>query len=219
MTSLTKRILGLTTAGAAGLAIFMPGQADAAIMCTFGTLGSCSGTVGKLSFSNFQATGSYEAGDTIGITLSPTSGVYVIANNYNSGAAPNSLTGTGSLMFDVAAAAPGYVLLTASANADTLNQGTPLFTFTSALTGLSSNLVSTGGTAGPNTFNTGVTSTSATISWAQGNTSNEAYASSLRLTTNPPSIEVPGPLPILGAGAMFGFSRRLRRRVSSSNPA
>jgi len=218
MSSLTKRILGLTTAGAAGLAIFMPGQADAAIMCTFGTLGSCSGTVGKLTFSNFQATGSYSAGDSIGITLSPTSGVYVIANNYQTPTSPNSLTGNGSLSFDISAVS-GYAFAKATANADTLNQGTPLFTFTSALTGLSSNLVSTEGTAGPNTFNTGVTSTSATISWAQGNTTNEAYASSLRLTTNPPSIEVPGPLPILGAGAMFGFSRRLRRRVSSSNPA
>jgi hypothetical protein len=29
---------------------------------------------------------------------------------------------------------------------------------------------------------------------------------------------VPGPLPILGAGAAFGFSRRLRRRISNSKP-
>jgi len=28
--------------------------------------------------------------------------------------------------------------------------------------------------------------------------------------------EVPGPLPLLGAGAAFGFSRRLRRRISAS---
>ena len=31
-----------------------------------------------------------------------------------------------------------------------------------------------------------------------------------------PPAEVPGPLPLLGAGAAFGFSRRLRRRVSQS---
>jgi hypothetical protein len=30
--------------------------------------------------------------------------------------------------------------------------------------------------------------------------------------------EVPGPLPLLGAGAAFGFSRRLRRRISTSQP-
>lgn len=217
MTFLAKRILGFTTAGAAGLAIFMPGQANAALNCTFGTLGSCSGTVGKLTFSNFQATGSYEAADTISINVSPTSGVYVIGNVYNPGASM-PLTGSGSLTFDIAATS-GYAFATASANSDLLNQGTPDFTFTSALTGLPTNLVTSGNNDGPHIFNAGVTSTSATISWAQGNPTNEAYASSLRLTTNPPSITVPGPLPILGAGAMFGFSRRLRRRVGSSNPA
>jgi hypothetical protein len=30
------------------------------------------------------------------------------------------------------------------------------------------------------------------------------------------SAEVPGPLPVLGAGAAFGFSRKLRRRISAS---
>ena len=37
----------------------------------------------------------------------------------------------------------------------------------------------------------------------------------------PPAAAVPGPLPLLGAGAAFGFSRRLRRRValrSASKP-
>jgi hypothetical protein len=34
----------------------------------------------------------------------------------------------------------------------------------------------------------------------------------LSLINNP----VPGPLPILGAGAAFGFSRRLRRRINAS---
>jgi hypothetical protein len=32
----------------------------------------------------------------------------------------------------------------------------------------------------------------------------------------PDSAKVPGPLPILGAGMAFGFSRRLRRRVQVS---
>jgi hypothetical protein len=30
---------------------------------------------------------------------------------------------------------------------------------------------------------------------------------------NPPTTAVPGPLPVLGAGAAFGYSRRLRRRI------
>jgi hypothetical protein len=32
----------------------------------------------------------------------------------------------------------------------------------------------------------------------------------------PPSQKVPGPLPLLGLGAAFGFSRRLRRRIATN---
>ena len=32
-----------------------------------------------------------------------------------------------------------------------------------------------------------------------------------------PGDSVPGPLPILGAGAAFGFSRKLRRRINTAN--
>ena len=38
----------------------------------------------------------------------------------------------------------------------------------------------------------------------------------INVVIGPPSTVVPGPLPLLGAGAAFGFSRRLRRRVSLS---
>jgi MYXO-CTERM domain-containing protein len=34
--------------------------------------------------------------------------------------------------------------------------------------------------------------------------------------TPPPSSGVPGPLPLLGLGAAFGFSRRLRRRIATN---
>jgi hypothetical protein len=32
---------------------------------------------------------------------------------------------------------------------------------------------------------------------------------------NPPAATVPGPLPLLGAGAAFGWSRRLRKRIAT----
>jgi MYXO-CTERM domain-containing protein len=32
---------------------------------------------------------------------------------------------------------------------------------------------------------------------------------------NPPTAAVPGPLPLLGIGAAFGWSRRLRKRIST----
>jgi hypothetical protein len=37
----------------------------------------------------------------------------------------------------------------------------------------------------------------------------------IQLVLGSPSASVPGPLPLLGAGAAFGWSRRLRRRIAS----
>ncbi|MFN4867130.1 MAG: hypothetical protein ACK5GZ_12540 [Cyanobium sp.] len=41
--------------------------------------------------------------------------------------------------------------------------------------------------------------------------SGAANASTFGLTIG--AVEVPGPLPVLGAAAAFGYSRRLRRRI------
>jgi hypothetical protein len=38
----------------------------------------------------------------------------------------------------------------------------------------------------------------------------------IHTATTPPTTSTPGPLPVLGAGAAFGVSRRLRRRIKSS---
>jgi hypothetical protein len=218
MPSLVRNLLASATIASAGSALLMAGSAQASISCTFGTLASCAGTVGKLTFSNFQASGSAEPGDLITILLSPNSGVYSISSNYTPSSASNALTGSGNLSFDVSAL-PGFALNTASANSDSDNQASPLFAFTSTLSNLPGGpLVSTGANVGPSSFTSGSTSSSVLISWAQGSSLNEAYGSSLRLTTNPPSITaVPGPLPLLGAGAAFGLSRRLRRRSLAVN--
>lgn len=216
MAPLVRNLLATVTATCAGSAILMAGSAQASLSCTFGSLAACSGTVDNLIFSNFQATGSAESGDIITILKSPLSGVYSISNSYTPTGASNPLAGNGTLSFNVQAK-PGFALATASANSDTLNQGTPNFTFTSTLSGLTgSPLVSTGANAGPQNFTSGTTSSSVLVSWSQGSGLNEAYGSSLRLTTNPPSISVPGPLPLIGVGAAFGASRRLRRRAQNA---
>jgi len=44
-----------------------------------------------------------------------------------------------------------------------------------------------------------------------------AQINSLTVEKQSLPASVPGPLPILGLGAAFGLSRRLRRRVSLSN--
>jgi hypothetical protein len=47
--------------------------------------------------------------------------------------------------------------------------------------------------------------------------SDAAISSSLLAPVIPPSAAVPGPLPLMGAGAAFVWSRRLRRRVKSGS--
>ena len=220
MAHVLRGALAALTVASASSVMLMAGSAHAGLTCTFGSLASCSGIEGKLKFSNFSATGSAQANDEISISLSPMSGVYSISSNYTPSSAALPLDGNGTLSFTVEAL-PGFNLKNASANADTLNQATPPFTFTSALTNLggSGSLISTGANDGPVDFASGTKLSNVLITWAQGSSSNEAYGSSLRLTTNPPSVFVPAPLPILGAGAMFGFSRRLRRRVMCAQSA
>lgn len=65
-------------------------------------------------------------------------------------------------------------------------------------------------------FGPGVTTALFTQSFSlNGSNPNLAIVNSLgvTLTQQTPTDSVPGPLPILGAGAAFGFSRKLRRRV------
>jgi hypothetical protein len=218
MPSFVQNLLASATIASAGSALLMAGSAQASISCTFGTLSACSGSVQNLGFSNFVASGSASPDDVITILFSPTSGVYSISNNYTPTGSSNPLTGSGTLSFDVQAG-PSVVLNTASANSDTLSQGAPPFSFRSDLTNFVGGfLVSRGDNDGPGNFTSGSTSSSVLISWAQGNALNEAYGSSLRLTTKPSSAQaVPGPLPLIGAGAAFGLSRRLRRRTLAAN--
>jgi MYXO-CTERM domain-containing protein len=64
------------------------------------------------------------------------------------------------------------------------------------------------------------TSTSQNIAFFNGNASNNFAGGldnvTLDLADNPvPSPSVPGPLPLLGVGAAFGWSRRLRKRIAA----
>lgn len=62
-----------------------------------------------------------------------------------------------------------------------------------------------------NTSTTTGTALSPNITAASWQASNLANASTFGLTIG--AVEVPGPLPVLGAAAAFGYSRRLRRRI------
>ncbi len=64
-------------------------------------------------------------------------------------------------------------------------------------------------------FGPGITSAVFTQSFDVAGGPNAALVNSvgLSLTQRRPGNEVPGPLPILGAGVAFGLSRKLRQRV------
>ena len=49
-----------------------------------------------------------------------------------------------------------------------------------------------------------------------GGTQLNSISNNFKVTAPAPPPTVPGPLPILGAGASFAFSRKLRRRIKSA---
>jgi hypothetical protein len=116
----------------------------------------------------------------------------------------------------------GLPILQASSNA-TVGGIPPIGTgstnVTSTILGLNGGtLTSTNGAPVSSQFTVPVTSTS--VSTFFSTTGTGAINSFIVEFTSgnpvPPPSLVPGPLPILGAGAAFGFSRRLRRRINTS---
>jgi len=106
----------------------------------------------------------------------------------------------------------GYNFATAQANI-TGNNG--IFSTTTASTGLPTSATSAGGAGTTVSFTPGLTTQTFTQSFS-ATPSGSLVANSLGTIysiTPGPASEVPGPLPILGAGAAFGFSRRLRHRI------
>jgi hypothetical protein len=61
----------------------------------------------------------------------------------------------------------------------------------------------------------GITTTGLLGTWTLDGTGD-----TIQVFIGAPAAAVPGPLPLLGAGAAFGWSRRLRKRISTplSNP-
>lgn len=79
----------------------------------------------------------------------------------------------------------------------------------------SGSIVSFSGTATTNEQGTGfvvqMLGTYSTINFVYNNTTGGAQSVAFAAGAN----AVPGPLPLMGAGVAFGFSRRLRRRIGS----
>jgi hypothetical protein len=90
---------------------------------------------------------------------------------------------------------------------------------TSTLTGLPNPLVSINAMVDSGLFTVPVQSTMVSSVFTTGGTGNIGNFVITLTPGSPVANNVPGPLPILGAGAAFGFSRRMRRRINTSTTA
>jgi hypothetical protein len=208
-TSKTSGILsGLALSSVIGLTLHS-GDANAAT-CTFGTLASCSITLNNMQFSNFALTpGSTGINDNDEINITQTMlGFYSVSNNYRLGP-NNTLMGTGSFSF-TATAINGFEF-----NKSTVDSSTSAstFEFITALPGFTpSSLLSKGGDSQMADALSSLLTTNVVVSW--NSMGDEADDSLVRFTLR--QAPAPGPLPLLGAGVAFGFSRRLRRRTNAA---
>ena len=194
----------------------------APVFCYLSQLSTCTYSVGTYTVNNF--------------TIAPTTGwagpvpplpADLISIDFiggslqvNTSFIPNKpFTSGATLTYDVATT--GLPFLQASSTSSVA--GIPPLAFgstnvTSTISGLASTLVSANSSVDSDLFTVPVLSTS--VSSVFSTTGNGNFGNFVvSLSPGAPVSNVPGPLPILGAGAAFGFSRRLRRRINTSATA
>jgi len=205
--SRTRLALKLGTLAVVSLGGLLAGDAHATNPCAAINPATCNFTIGNFQVTDFSFTGfTPTASDVISYTLSgndlqPQLTFVPGRTDPISGSISYKITLTG-----------GYTFATAQANI-TGNNGT-FFTSTTS-SGLATAASSTGGAGSTVGFNTGLTEQFFSQSFT-AEPSGALVANSLGTIYSiiPGEVsETPGPLPILGAGAAFGFSRRLRHRI------
>jgi hypothetical protein len=203
----TRLALKLGTLAVASLGGLLAGEAHAANPCLAIAPATCDFTGGNFQVTDFSFTG-----------FTPTATDYITYTLSGSDLQPQltfvpgrNSTITGSISYKITLTG-GYNFATAQSNI-TGNNGT--FSTSTTSTGLPTSADSTGGPGTTVSFTPGLTSQIFTQSFS-ATPSGSLVANSLGSIYSiiPGTVsEVPGPLPILGAGAAFGFSRRLRHRI------
>jgi hypothetical protein len=186
------------------------GEAKADLTCTLSNLSSCNGVVGDKTFSGFNLAGFTGSGT---INISEYLGIWTVQTLF-SPATTGPVNGT--LMYNVAITDPVATFDQVSVSANASNfpiAGNPLITSTipgAIPTTFTADAVS------PPTIKSFVSGTK-TIAVSQNFTASAGRR--LSSFTTDFTQKVPAPLPLLGAGAAFGFSRRLRSRIKTSAAA
>jgi hypothetical protein len=150
----------------------------------------------------------------IQVTLGSSSAGDIHTVNFQAAGTPNSWTGTGNL---------AYTATVNNLSSETIKALTGGVTTSVPGTALTATLAGTGTTSGScpmsvpgisdcslsgYTYSPTVVTTKITHTWSVASGGMNSFTSSI--------IQTPGPLPILGAGAGFAFSRKIRRRISAS---
>jgi hypothetical protein len=208
----TLQALKLGTLAAISAGGLLAGQAQAANPCLLSALtgdaNACNSSSGDFEVSAVTFTGfTPTATDLLGYTLS--------GNDLQ--AQLNFLPGrtapiTGTLVYTLTLK-NGRTFDTAQANI-TGNNG--IFSTSTTSLGLPSAATSSGGAGSTVSFTPGLTTltfTQAFSAAADGSLVLNSLGTIYSTTPGRTDTEVPGPLPLLGAGAAFGFSRRLRNRI------
>jgi len=232
---LCSKPLSVALVGAAGVSFLFSNPAKAATCSTISTIqdlinaGSCTSRGATVTYS--PTLSGFAVTDFVTITTTGSGTVATgVANslNFSVQGNPNPYTSlfTGELKYSLAAPSGRSIIDYSSALSSSANMGNNNGTF---------NLTGSAGTAAatyvPTNFAVGATKTYASTSVLTdaftarvGVTvgSIQQFTQSFNFQNTPPQppgpggVPVPGPLPVLGAGIAFGYSRKLRKRIAAA---
>ncbi len=220
--SLTGAALLLSTA-----TLINAGESKAnEVECFLSTISTCSALIGDKSFSGFSLTG-FTARANDKVVISEDSGIWTVQTLF-SPATSGTTTVNGTLKYNIGIVGTPFTFKTARVNVNGINPiaGNPKVT--STITGDGNGPTGIGTPNLPprpqNTFMTD-TFTGSDYKAFANNVKNITVSQNFTAGPNGRRLsaftteftqEVPAPLPLLGAGAAFGFSRRLRSRIKTS---
>jgi len=199
--SLTSAALLLSAA-----TLINAGESKAALFeCFLNNLSACGGQLGDKDFTGFSLTNlvgySPSASDTLTITESE--GIWTVETRFGT-----SLTNrSGTLNYNIAIVGTNFTFNETEVNVGGSTSITRP-TVVSTMTGIPAFTTNTS-MAQTRTFTTKPASIAVSQQFTAANRALNSFTTTY--TQN-----VPGPLPLLGAAAAFGFSRRLRSRIKTS---
>jgi len=195
--------------------IIAGGSAQAATgSCSLSNLLLCNITLGNVQYSNFRFSGFTASTDDVFNLEGYGSGAGATSLSFS----PNRAASTTGTFSYTATLLSGLTFNKAQSNitGSTLGGGSRTTTLDSP--GLTAPVTTTSGSSSNVAFNPGLTSQTFTqtfgFTFSMDPDNLSAVGGSFNAT--PATTAVPGPLPLMGAAAAFGFSRKLRARIRSA---